>query len=117
MSVASASASAGPDSSALARRALWAALVLIVIWGANFSVQKAVFQALSPGGFLFVRYLIMPDSAALLLCARYGARWPRVSGASAFALLRLGIVGLMLHVGMVTYGIHRSVAFSASFFL
>ena len=42
------------------RTALWAALALIVVWGANFSVQKAVFAALSPGGFLFVRYLIMP---------------------------------------------------------
>ena len=37
------------------RQALWAALGLIVLWGANFSVQKAVFQALSPGGFLFIR--------------------------------------------------------------
>ena len=47
-----------------ARRALWVALLLIVIWGANFTVQKAIFQALSPGGFLFVRYLIMPVGAA-----------------------------------------------------
>ena len=36
-------------------RALWVALVLILIWGANFSVQKIVFQAMSPGGFLFAR--------------------------------------------------------------
>ena len=40
------------------RRALWVALVLVAIWGANFSVQKAVFNAITPGGFLFVRYLI-----------------------------------------------------------
>ena len=33
------------------RQALWAALAIIVVWGANFSVQKAVFNALSPGGF------------------------------------------------------------------
>ena len=54
------------------RHALWAALVLIFVWGANFSVQKQVFNALSPGGFLFVRYLVMPVAAALLLCSQHG---------------------------------------------
>ncbi|MEO6745467.1 MAG: hypothetical protein ABIS28_08135, partial [Caldimonas sp.] len=96
MSVASAAASVGPDSSTLARRALWAALVLIVIWGANFTVQKAVFAALSPGGFLFVRYLIMPVAATALLCWRFGTRWPRVSRADLVALLRLGLAGHLL---------------------
>lgn len=100
-----------------ARRALVAALVLIVVWGANFSVQKAIFQALSPGGFLFVRYLIMPVAAALLLCSRFGLRWPRVSRADGWALLRLGLVGHLLHVGLVTYGIHWSTAFSSSLIL
>ena len=45
------------------RHALWLGLALIVIWGANFSVQKAAFTYLQPGGFLFVRYLIMPLAA------------------------------------------------------
>ncbi len=99
------------------RRALAAALVLIVIWGANFTVQKAVFQALSPGGFLFVRYLMMPLAAALLLCVRHGFRWPRVSRADAWALLRLGLIGHVLHVGLVTYGIYWSTAFSSSLIL
>ncbi|MCE9660053.1 MAG: DMT family transporter [Burkholderiales bacterium] len=100
-----------------ARRALWLALFLIVLWGANFTVQKAVFTALSPGGFLFVRYLIMPVAAALLLCSRYGLRWPKVSRSDAFALLRLGLIGHLLHVGLVTYGIHWSTAFSSSLIL
>ena len=99
------------------RQALWAALALILVWGANFSVQKAIFQALSPGGFLFVRYLIMPVAAALLLCARFGMRWPSVTRADALALLRLGLVGHVLHVGLVTYGIHWSTAFSSSLIL
>lgn len=99
------------------RRALWAALALILVWGANFTVQKAIFQALSPGGFLFVRYLIMPVAATVLLCARFGLRWPRVSRADAWALLRLGLVGHLLHVGLVTYGIHWSTAFSSSLIL
>ena len=99
------------------RRALAAALALIVVWGANFSVQKAIFTALSPGGFLFVRYLIMPAAAAALLCSRFGLRWPRVSPADGWALLRLGLVGHLLHVGLVTYGIHWSTAFSSSLIL
>ena len=99
------------------RQALWAALVLVVVWGANFSVQKAVFQALSPGGFLFVRYLVMPIAAAALLCARFGTRWPRLGRSDVLALLKLGLVGHLLHVGLVTYGIHWSTAFSSSIIL
>jgi drug/metabolite transporter (DMT)-like permease len=112
-----ASGDGAPKAIDRSRQALWAALVLIALWGANFSVQKAIFQALSPGGFLFIRYLIMPVAAALLLCARFGTRWPRVGRADAFALLRLGLVGHLLHVGMVTYGIFWSTAFSSSIIL
>ena len=99
------------------RRALWAALVLIVVWGANFSVQKAVFVALQPGGFLFLRYLLLPAAAALLLCWHHGLRWPRVPRADFWALVKLGIAGHLLHVTLVTYGIHWSTAFSSSLIL
>jgi len=99
------------------RKALWVALVLVLVWGANFSVQKMVFAAMSPGGFLFARYLIMPVAAALLLCWRYRARWPRVSRQDLLQLLKLGIAGHLLHVGLVTYGIHWSTAFSSSLIL
>ncbi|MDQ2928582.1 MAG: DMT family transporter [Pseudomonadota bacterium] len=99
------------------RHALWAALALVVVWGANFTVQKAIFRALSPGGFLFARYLIMPVAAAGLLCFRHGLHWPRVSRADVWALLRLGLVGHLLHVGLVTYGIDLSTAFSSSLIL
>ena len=100
-----------------ARRALWLALLLVVIWGANFTVQKAIFQALSPGGFLFLRYLVMPACAAVLLCWRFGLSWPKVSRGDALLLLRLGLIGHLLHVGLVTYGIHWSTAFSSSVIL
>ncbi|WP_298834823.1 DMT family transporter [uncultured Piscinibacter sp.] len=99
------------------RAALWAALALIVAWGANFSVQKEVFAALSPGGFLFVRYLIMPVAAAVLLLAHFGTRWPRLPRRELLALLKLGVAGHLLHVGLVTYGIHWSTAFSSSLIL
>ena len=99
------------------RHALWAALALIVVWGANFSVQKAVFAALSPGGFLFLRYLLMPVAAGALLAWRFGTAWPRLSRADLLALLRLGLAGHLLHVGLVTYGIYWSTAFSSSLIL
>ncbi len=99
------------------RAALWAALALILAWGANFSVQKAVFAALTPGGFLFVRYLIMPAAAALLLLAHHGTRWPRLSRRELWQLFKLGVTGHLLHVGLVTYGIHWSTAFSSSLIL
>ena len=78
------------------RKALWVALVLILVWGSNFSVQKMVFSAMSPSGFLLARYLLMPVAAALLLCGRYGLHWPRVSRQDLRDLLKLGIVG---HLG------------------
>jgi drug/metabolite transporter (DMT)-like permease len=99
------------------RQALWAALVLILVWGANFSVQKAVFVALQPGGFLFLRYLLLPAAAALLLCWHHGRHWPRVPRADFWALVKLGIAGHLLHVTLVTYGIHWSTAFSSSLIL
>jgi len=105
------------DPTSQERLALVSALVLIVVWGSNFSVQKEVFAALSPGGFLFVRYLIMPVAAALLLTWRYGRQWPRLPRSDMVALLKLGIAGHLLHVGLVTYGIHWSTAFSSSLIL
>jgi drug/metabolite transporter (DMT)-like permease len=90
---------------------------MIMVWGSNFSVQKAVFAALSPGGFLFARYLMMPVAAALLLVSRHGLNWPRVPRNDLVALLKLGLAGHLLHVGLVTYGIHWSTAFSSSLIL
>lgn len=109
------SESTAPD--ARQRAALLLALGLILVWGANFSVQKAVFTALSPGGFLFARYLIMPLCAVALLWQRYGRRWPRLARDEWWALARLALLGHVLHVGLVTFGIHWSTAFSSSLIL
>jgi len=99
------------------RAALLLAVALVLIWGSNFTVQKAVFAALTPGGFLFARYLIMPVCAVLLLWQRYGARWPRLPRDEWLKLARLALLGHVLHVGMVTFGIHWSTAFSSSVIL
>jgi drug/metabolite transporter (DMT)-like permease len=117
MSTAHDGLNASPEQAARERLALGAALALIVVWGANFSVQKAVFQTLGPGGFLFVRYLVMPLAATALLCWRHGLYWPQLPRAEMLALLKLGIAGHLLHVVMVTYGIHWSTAFSSSLIL
>src|SRR5262249_24147689 len=96
------------------RTALLLALALVLIWGSNFTVQNSVFAALSPGGFLFARYMIMPVCAVLLLWQRYGVRWPSLPRAEWWKLARLALVGHVLHVGLVTFGIHWSTAFSSS---
>ncbi len=103
-----------PDRS---RHALWAAIAMVLVWGSNFSVQKAVFAAMSPGGFLFARYLMMPVAAAALLLYRYGRRWPKLPRADLLSLLKLGLAGHLVHVGLVTYGIHWSTPFSSSVIL
>lgn len=97
--------------------ALCVALVLIVIWGVNFTLQKYLLGLISPGGFLLARYLIMPSCALLLLRWRLGVWLPPVSRADQRQLALLGFVGHSLHVGMVTYGIHWSTAFSSSVIL
>ncbi len=111
------SSTAPPRAPPSQRAALLLALALVLIWGANFSVQKAVFSALGPGGFLFVRYLIMPLCAVLLLWQRFGTQWPRLARSELWALARLGLMGHLMHVGLVTYGIHWSTAFSSSLIL
>jgi drug/metabolite transporter (DMT)-like permease len=108
---------AGDRAAQLQRWALWAALGTVAVWGANFSVQKAVYAAATPGGFLFARYLIMPACAILLLVWRFGLRWPKVPREDLLQLARLGFWGHFVHVGMVTFGIHWSTAFSSSLIL
>ena len=97
--------------------ALFTALVLIVIWGANFTLQKHLLALMGPGGFLLARYLIMPACALLLMRWRLGAWLPPISRSDFRQLAWLGFVGHALHVGMVTYGIHWSTAFSSSVIL
>lgn len=93
------------------------ALVTVVVWGCNFSLQKYLFDRLTPAGFLFLRYMIMPACAVALLAARYGRRQPRLTRHDLLQLAWLGFVGHFLHVGMVCYAVHWSTAFSSSLLL
>lgn len=94
--------------------ALAAGLLVVAVWGANFTVQKALFKVLPPGAFLFARYLLMPLCAALLLLHANGWRWLRLPRADALKLAWLGVLAHTLHVSMVTFGIHWSTAFSSA---
>lgn len=93
------------------------ALGLIFIWGGNFTLQKHLFHLMGPEAFLFARFLLMPVCALLLMRWRLGAWLPPVARADLKQLAWLGFVGHTLHVGMVSYGIHWSTAFSSSVIL
>jgi drug/metabolite transporter (DMT)-like permease len=101
----------------LDQRALWVALVLIVIWGGNFSLQKYLFDLISPGGFLWARYVIMPLCALVLMRLRFGQWLPPLPRKDWLQMAWLGFIGHSLHVGLVTFGIHWSTAFSSSVIL
>jgi drug/metabolite transporter (DMT)-like permease len=101
-------------SSSSQQLALAAGLIVVVVWGANFSVQKALFELLPPGAFLFARYLLMPLCAALLLLHANHWRWLKLPRRDALQLAWLGILAHTLHVSMVTFGIHWSTAFSSA---
>ena len=107
----------GLKSAAYQRMALGAAFVLILIWGANFSVQKYLLNSLSPSGFLLGRYLIMPTCALIMMRVTLGSFFPPMARKDILELASLGFVGHSLHVGIVCYGIHLSTPFSSSVIL
>jgi drug/metabolite transporter (DMT)-like permease len=97
--------------------ALAAGLGVIFVWGANFAVQKSLFEVLPPAAFLFARYLILPVCAAGLLLYATRGRWLRLPRADAIRLAWLGVLAHTVHVSMVTFGIHWSTAFSSALIL
>ncbi len=97
--------------------ALAAALILIVIWAVNFSVQKHLFSALTPSGFLTVRYVIVLLCALITMRIALGQFLPPLPRKDMLDMARLGWVGHTLHVGIVSHGIHWSTAFSSSVIL
>jgi drug/metabolite transporter (DMT)-like permease len=113
MSPAQSEAATAPAASSQ-QLALAAGVTVVAVWGANFTVQKALFEVLPPGAFLFARYLLMPLCAALLLLHANGWRWLRLPRADVLRLVWLGILAHTLHVSMVTFGIHWSTAFSSA---
>ena len=96
---------------------LAAALAVVLVWGLNFPLQKALYGQVGPAGFLGLRYLLVPLCAVALLCWRFGMRWPRLDRAEIVPLVRLTLVGQGLHLLLSAYGMQGSTAFSASVLL
>ena len=107
-------ATPGKAASSHQQLALFAGLAVVAVWGANFAVQKALFDLLTPAAFLCARYLLMPICAAALLLHANGGRWLRLPRRDALQLAGLGLLAHTLHVSMVTFGIHWSTAFSSA---
>lgn len=99
------------------RLALLAGLLVILAWGLNFPLQKALLAAMGPGGFLCLRFTLMPLLVVGLLVQRHGLQWPRVSRQDAWALARLGLLGQGLHLTLSSFGVHWSTPFSSSVLL
>ncbi|HMO47367.1 MAG TPA: DMT family transporter [Rubrivivax sp.] len=102
------------DDAAAQQRALGAGLMLVLVWGASFTIQKAAYSAMSPGGFLFGRALLMALCAVLLLRWRRRALWPSLTRREWGQLFACAAAGQALHIGLVTYGIHWSTPFSSA---
>lgn len=102
------------DGAALQRRALGAGLLLVLLWGAAFTIQKAAYTAMGPGGFLFGRSALMSVCAIVLLLWRGSPLWPRLDAGEWPMLMRCTLVGPVLHIWLVTYGIHLSTPFSGA---
>lgn len=41
------------------QRALFGGVLLVLLWGASFSIQKAAYAAMGPGAYLFGRSLLL----------------------------------------------------------
>jgi drug/metabolite transporter (DMT)-like permease len=98
----------------LQQRALLAGMLVVLIWGAAFTMQKAIYEAFSPQGYLLGRTLLMSLCAAGLLIWRRSPLWPRLDRAEWRTLALTTATGAIGHILLVTYGLHWSTPFSGS---
>lgn len=94
--------------------ALVVALLLLTVWGTNFSIIKLVMSYVSPSAFLFARYIVTPACAVVLLLAVYGTRWPKLPREEWKTLAWLTFLGHVLHVTLINWGIYLSSPFSTA---
>jgi len=96
------------------RLALAVALALMLLWGSNYSVQKAVMAQIGPGALVFMRYLVTPACAIALLLWQYGLRWPGLNRRDWVSLAGLAALGHVAHVNVMTQAMHLSTPFSSA---
>jgi drug/metabolite transporter (DMT)-like permease len=91
----------------------------MLAWGMNFAFVKYVLDHLGVGAFMFLRYLVLPLLGLALLAAVFRSRlaqtWPKRADLPRFLLCAL--VGHVLHISAVLYGMNLSTAFSSSLVL
>lgn len=97
------------------RRADLAIAVVVLIWGANFSVVKAALADFHPLAFNSLRFVL----ASVLLAIPLAARGPGVPFARRdwLPLLGLGVLGNTLYQVLFIYGIDWTLAGNASLML
>lgn len=99
--------------------ALAAALFTMLAWGMNFVFVKFVLERLGLGAFMFLRFTVLPLLGLALLLVAFRGRlrlsWPRREDLRRFVLCAL--VGHVLHISAVMYGMNLSTAFSSSLVL
>ncbi len=98
---------------------LLAAVGTMVAWGMNFAFVKYVLDHLGVGAFMFLRFSVLPLLGLVLLVAIFRHRvahtWPKRADLPRFLLCAL--VGHVLHISAVMYGMNLSTAFSSSLVL
>lgn len=96
---------------------LVAALAVILTWGLNFPLHKAVLGEIGPVTYVGLRYLLVPFCAVALLCWRFGRHWPKLDRGEVWPLVRVTFIGQGLHLLLAAYGMQGSTAFSGSVLL
>ena len=85
----------------------------------NFAFVKYVLEYLGVGAFMFLRFLVLPllGLALLVIVFRHRIRhtWPKRAHLPRFLLCAL--VGHVIHISAVMYGMNLSTAFSSSLVL
>jgi drug/metabolite transporter (DMT)-like permease len=98
---------------------LAAAIATMVAWGMNFVFVKYVLEHIGVGAFMFLRFATLTVLGFLLLAIVFRGRlrrsWPRREDLPRF--VACGLIGHAAHVGIVTYGMNLSTAFSSSLVL
>jgi drug/metabolite transporter (DMT)-like permease len=91
----------------------------MVAWGMNFVFVKYVLDNLGFGAFMFLRFLVLPLLGLALLVIIFRHRiahtWPKRADLPRFLLCAL--VGHVIHISAVMYGMNLSTAFSSSLVL
>jgi drug/metabolite transporter (DMT)-like permease len=106
-------------SATAARWSLVAAVGTMLAWGMNFAFVKYLLEQIGVGAFMFLRFLVLPLLGLALLVVIFRSRiahtWPRRADMPRFILCAL--VGHVIHISAVMYGMNLSTAFSSSLVL